>query len=335
MAYHLKRGEAVPEGIRRVVRDELESASGLLGKANGRNRDEAVHEARKSVKKVRAVLRLMSGELGPVAADENRRLRNLAGKLSALRDTAVMVETFDGLRPHLGADLDAAMLDGIHARLLKAKQQATSGALKGESLKKMGDALKQAAKRVNKWPLRRDGFTAIAPGLGKTFRRGRKALDTAREDPEPANYHEWRKRVKDHWYHIRLLEDAWTDVLPAYEKSLKDLETWLGDDHNLVVLRDQLVAWGDAAGDAKQIGKVLDGIDRRQKELRDSAVSLGERIYAVKPREFTRETRNLWKAWQSQPVALENEQKPEDQASRPKPVKAAGKSGAAPAGAVA
>jgi len=46
------------------------------------------------------------------------------------------------------------------------------------------------------------------------------------------------RRVKDHWYHARLLENMWAQVMNGYEESLKDLETRLGDDHNLVVLYD-------------------------------------------------------------------------------------------------
>ena len=76
--------------------------------------------------------------------------------------------------------------------------------------------------------------------MERTFRAGRAALENVRENPTADNFHDLRKRVKDHWYHIRLLEGLWTDVMQAHEKSLKDLETWLGDDHNLAVLRERI-----------------------------------------------------------------------------------------------
>ena len=59
MAYHLESGETVPEGIRRVIREEIESAAGQLAGKGDPNRDEAIHEARKSVKKIRGALRLV------------------------------------------------------------------------------------------------------------------------------------------------------------------------------------------------------------------------------------------------------------------------------------
>ena len=107
-----------------------------------------------------------------------------------------------------------------------------------------------------------------APALKKHIAPDAKALTRARKDPRPENYHELRKRVKDHWYHIRLLESLWTGMMSAYEKSLKDLETWLGNDHNLAVLREKIVAEPAFYGKQKDIDLTLDLIDRYQKELR-------------------------------------------------------------------
>jgi len=123
-----------------------------------------------------------------------------------------------------------------------------------------------------------------------------------RKNPRPENYHEWRKRVKDHWYHVRLLESLWSDVMRAHEKSLKDLESWLGEDHNLVVLREKIVAEPNLYGAQEETDLVLDLIDKYQKELRDNSLLLGERIYEERPRQFMRRMKHLWRAWQAQPA---------------------------------
>ena len=77
MAYKFKAGESVPESIRRIVTEELESAADELDGAAGAKREEAIHEARKSVKKSRAILRLLRPELGATAKSENKALRKL------------------------------------------------------------------------------------------------------------------------------------------------------------------------------------------------------------------------------------------------------------------
>ena len=42
------------------------------------------------------------------------------------------------------------------------------------------------------------------------------AMDAAAKDPTADNFHEWRKRVKDHWYHSRLLWPVWQKPMKAF-----------------------------------------------------------------------------------------------------------------------
>jgi hypothetical protein len=150
-------------------------------------------------------------------------------------------------------------------------------------------------------------------------------MATAQDDPRPENYHEWRKRVKDHWYHVRLLESLWTEVIQAREASLKNLETWLGDDHNLVVLRDKLSNEPEKYGDADGVHLFLALAGEHQKELRENALSLGQRIYEEKPRQFTQSMSKLWDVWQQQPDSMKEIQKEQRKAPQKQPGKAASK----------
>src|SRR5262249_28360080 len=129
--------------------------------------------------------------------------------------------------------------------------------------------------------------------------QGRKALLRADSNGLSEDFHEWRKRVKDHWYHVRLLENLWTDIMKGYEKSLKHLETWLGDDHNLVLLQDLLTSHPERFGGQEEIDLCLELIADRQKELRKEAVGLGELVYKEKPRAFAQRMRGLWKTWKN------------------------------------
>jgi CHAD domain-containing protein len=310
MGYHLKRSESVPEGIRRIASEELESAASQLDMGEPRNQDEAIHEARKSVKKVRALLRLMQVDLGDTYREESSLLRDAGRKLSQFRDASAIIEILDDLKQKSRDELNAGTFDRIGRELLARKEQAEK---QGDIQKVLADiaaSLRAASKRVEAWPLQTDGFPAIAPGLLQTFRRGRRALARVQDCPRPENYHEWRKRAKDLWYHARLLEDLWTDIMKAYETSLDDIQTWLGDDHNLVLLREQIVAEPDSYRNGEEISLVLRLAEKHQKDLRDSARSLGKRIYyEERPREFVYRMKQLWDEWQVQPESLEELQK--------------------------
>jgi CHAD domain-containing protein len=116
----------------------------------------------------------------------------------------------------------------------------------------------------------------------------------------PENLHELRKRIKDHWYHVRLLEGIWSETMGAREKSLKALETWLGEDHNLFVLSERLIAEPAKYGTKRGLESVLQSIRSWQTELRDRALPLAERVYEEKPFEFTRRMKHLWQIWKSE-----------------------------------
>ena len=163
-------------------------------------------------------------------------------------------------------------------------------------LNRAAASLRAAAGRVRRWPLLASGFGAISPGLERTFRQGKEAMARARKRDRPEDFHEWRKRAKDHWYHVRLLENRGTDAIRDDEKRLHDLETWLGDDHNLVLLDLHLRAHRGLHGRAEDVECCLGLIRRRQRELREKSLELGAHVYREKPREFVRRTGRLWDA---------------------------------------
>lgn len=328
MAYRLKKGESIADGIRRVVHEETESAIGGLSHSSGKKRDEGIHEARKSIKKIRGLLRLARPQLGRIYRTENRRLGDIGRKLSEIRDATAIIEVFDGLagkhKDGLQKNTFALVRKGLEANKREMLQRAGMA----DAVKRATAALRSIQKRVDSWPLKQDGFNAIGTGLEERYRRGRKAMAVARKDDTPENFHEWRKRVKDHWYHVRLLESLWTDVMQAHENSLHDLETWLGDDHNLVVLRGNIEKQPENYGDEKTVGLFLTLLAQEQKELRERSLSLGERVYERKPRRFVQDMEKLWDAWQQEPDSMKDEQKEQRQAAKKQPARAAnGRSG--------
>ena len=294
MPYHLKPGERVPAGVKRIAREEIEAAVSQLRGRGDAHRDRAIHEARKNVKKIRGLLRLMRPELGEIYFRENIFFRAAGMQLSKFRDAGAMVETFDALREKYRDELGRGGLSSIRRGLIARKRQAEKQGGIEAVLDQTAVALRRSAKRIGTWPLTSTGFEAIAPGLQATFRSGRKALARARKHPLPENYHEWRKRVKDHWYHVRLLEGIWDETMPAYERRLKDLETWLGEDHNLVVLQDTVMAEPGLYGQKTEIELFVKLLREYRKELRGDALALGERIYDEEPGHFTRRIRRQW-----------------------------------------
>ena len=93
--------------------------------------------------------------------------------------------------------------------------------------------------------------------------------------------HEWRKRVKDHWYHVRLLGAG-----TAYEKRLKQLEDSLGEFLNLGMLREHAIGAPP---------ELVAAINEEEDEMRKRALELGGKLYRQKPGAAVRMLRKGWK----------------------------------------
>ncbi|HEY3936672.1 MAG TPA: CHAD domain-containing protein [Bryobacteraceae bacterium] len=287
MSYRLKKSESVPHGIKRVAMEQIESAIEQL--ARGKDRVEAIHEARKSIKRIRGALRLVQCELGATYHLENARLRDVGRGLSSIRDAAAMIEVFDWLIEKHGVDFAQ-----IRRALEKSKQQAEQSPGGTQVVSDAIAGLRAIGRRAEDWPLRADGFGAIAPGMASTYRRGRKALKKAQQNGSPELFHGLRKRVKEQWYQVRLLEGVWTPALEARERDLKRVETWLGDDHNLTLLQGELGRESGGYGVLEDVEHFLTLSMREQTELRTNAISRSQLLYEEKPKVFVEYIGKIW-----------------------------------------
>ena len=133
------------------------------------------------------------------------------------------------------------------------------------------------------WPLDSEDFEAVEPGLRRAYRRGRRSFRTAAADPTVENLHEWRKRVKDLWYHQQLLEFVNPELMEPAADGAHHLSDLLGDDHDLAVLGDAV----DEIAPPDARPALHKAIGRRRAELQADAFKLGRRIYKEKPKAFT------------------------------------------------
>jgi CHAD domain-containing protein len=283
-AYRLKPKESLPEGIPRVARGRIDHAVDELRGKTDSSAEEAVHEARKALKKLRALLRLARGELGESSfARENTCFRDAGRELAAARDSDVMLDTLKALDipAELGWDLRKEIQAHRDGNGDGGRRAAAAGVVA---------MLREARGRVDDWPLERDSFAALRDGLERTYRRGRRDFKAVRANPSAEGLHEWRKRVKELWYHHTLLRPLWPPVMQAVGDEAHELADRLGDDHDLVVL----AGWMRENADANP--EFFEAVDRRRAELQADAMALGARLYADKPSNYVRRLRRLWEA---------------------------------------
>src|SRR6266849_4654696 len=93
MSYCLKLREPLSDGLKRIFREQIQSALELC-RHPAKQRAVTVHEVRKYLKKLRAALRLAKDEVGKNRyACEDRCVREVGRLVSDLRDAHVRLQT--------------------------------------------------------------------------------------------------------------------------------------------------------------------------------------------------------------------------------------------------
>jgi CHAD domain-containing protein len=290
--------ESPSEGMRRVARGRAERAAERLREAQRADDPaELIHGARKDLKKLRAMARLLRAELGEDGyRAENARWREAGRLLSPSRDAEVKLETLEALRGRFSDALPAGATAEWVALLEAERERALASAREGGStaISAALELVEEGRERIESWPLERDSWRLVGPGLRRAYRRGRRRMRDAAEQPDGEGLHEWRKRVKDLWYQLRILRGA-TPEPPADCVDLADrLADALGDHHDLTALREDLRARDLPRVPAPALEAA---IAARRAELATAAFDLGEKLYARKPKAFVGEMRAGWKEW--------------------------------------
>jgi CHAD domain-containing protein len=295
VAFRLKTGEAVSSDIRRIVLQQLDRATSELTSIGDPESDQAIHDARRRVKKIRAIIRLVRPVLNK-AHRADPELRRVSKMLAPVADGQGVIDTLSQLLKRYRRELPRKTAAAIRTDLIDRSRQIDSKASKQGVLEKAQMTLRAERRRVKNWRLRAEGFSALAPGLKNSVRRARFAMMTAWLHPSAQHHHTWRRHVKNHWFHVRLLSARCGYRLQPYQRQLEALDGILGEYHNLVLLHEVLVS--DSTLAQREVGRCLRIVQRYQSELRRQAQVLGIRIYSEKPRRFVRRVRELWDAHQ-------------------------------------
>jgi CHAD domain-containing protein len=290
MAYRFKIEESLEKGFRRVAR--LQIARALQELDGSVDVAKHVHESRKAIKRLRALLRLVRPAIGDKAFKaRTAALRDVALALSAHRDHSILDETITKLERHAGNEHGALLAE---VRRLAAPAHASGGDLDATTVGALRDSLVREGQRLDKLKFKSAAGTTFAPGLQHSYERGRTALSKACKKPSDLSFHDLRKASQWHWRHMALLSRAWPEYFEVRVAAARELSQILGDDHDLAVLSAAAkhVLAGPERAQIEQL------IRDRQEALRREAHPRAQRLFAERPRDFVSRISFYWEAGQ-------------------------------------
>ena len=299
MTLQIAEKERLLDGISRIGNEIIDiTVDDLLNTPLGPN--EAIHEARKSCKRLRALIRLVRGQVDEERYQQaNFHFRDASRLMSPVRDSNVLVVTLDAVQKNFGVETGLRTFAGIRERLESHHQAQVEALLNEKKVNEIAAALLEDGRcYFDNFALDTDGFGAIRFGIRRAYRRGRSSLERIqRKGGEPEDFHEWRKRVKYLWHQVEFLTPIWPDAMGQNAVILHRLSDYLGDAHDLAVLANWLAENEIYEAHQKDVAVLIPLVLRWMKAFEGTAIPLGCRLFAEDADAFTIRMEQYYETW--------------------------------------
>ena len=270
-----------PAETKQLLLTDLSMARSALAEPS-ENRDEAVHRARRRLKRVRSLLRILRPVPGRDQANRGDAVKSAYRLLSSARDADAMLGAARWLKAH-GDENDTVVLSALVERLEAAASAAHATALPVDAIQAL---LRTAESEIASLTEGFDSEELFLGGLLRSYRRGRNCYRHALDDADAETLHDWRKETK-HQLHIGQFIVGRTRATDKSRlKDLDQLAECLGDNNDLVNLAANLRQGLCVGGSEVDILAVEALIIRRRRKLVRHALELGEELYGERTKRF-------------------------------------------------
>jgi len=292
MAYRFKRRESVRAGFRRIASELCAALRTHLASADAPD----IHEARKTGKVLRALLRLCRGAIDPAEFTAiDHAVRDIGRHLGPARDAEVRRRSFQRLlttHPDCDPRPFATVTRALNAQARTARRRALSATV----LTQRGCEIEAVCERLCALEFHERGWAAIERGLHRTYAHARRPLRKKTPLTDEAR-HAWRKHIKALWSHTRLLAGVRKRKMSPLIDDLDTLGELFGEERDLAMLaahlRSRLLR--DAPPRVREPLFAL--IEESRAELYRVARNEAAELLEEKPRAFTRRIEKWWREW--------------------------------------
>ena len=280
MSFRIEKHTALfANGFREALRGQLAHAIKELDVSSRIPRAARIHSARRRVKKVRSVYRLLeAAEFPRVSQIDHDLLRDASAEVALPRCMDANVKALKKLCSHSGSD----RLRFSKAFAVLEKQRFATSPGTAASMRKAATLLKGALSRIESWDDDSIRWMNVRRGLELFYKRGRTAFRKAAEDSTTENFHKLRKCAKEIFHSLKLVHSVNPKAVRRLSRPAKKLGAMLGIDHDLAILQETLGQCG--IGNEKTVIEKL--ITTRRHKLQCKALRLGAKYFSRKPGAF-------------------------------------------------
>jgi CHAD domain-containing protein len=253
---------------------------------------ETVHEVRKTLKRWRALMRLLARPLGEQADQMRSEARELMRAIAGARDAQSALDALNDLRK-VDLPISSTSIETIRARLTKMRDAAEAKSFTKAMRDRLSRYLDYATLSLERWPLKVIDFDIVTDGLTSTYRRARQLVPDTWSDSEAEHLHDLRRRVVEHRHQMDIIEPLWPRLGKVWAEEAQRLRNQLGSCQDLAVLAELTAPHQPLAPWRSRLAPLISA--RRDAHLK-SAARLAGRLFAEKPKAFRRRIAALWSA---------------------------------------
>lgn len=293
--FRISKRESVSGNIRRILLEQIDYIIAHC-ESEQENIHKSIHEIRKSIKRIRAVLRMVREEIGYSSYyRENVFYRDRNRGTSDLRTYNVLVLTLEEVMKNLGGKVPREELEQLTGPIREKREALLSGVMSDDRmLRQLGKDFRKARKRLEDLPVDNEGFEVFYGGMFRIYRQGKEYLHSVKENPDVHLLHDMRKRMKYLWYQVEILRPIYPATLKAFANSLENITEKLGIYHDLAVLEEYL---GEHDGGLETVLRqtLLDACAFRREGLLPGIIRMSEAAYSEKPEAFMHRMQEYWR----------------------------------------
>ncbi|HEX9621564.1 MAG TPA: CHAD domain-containing protein [Polyangiaceae bacterium] len=287
MAYRLSSPNRVLGQVRDIALEIVATDVALVTKMK-EEPDEGIHRFRRNVKRLRALIRLRRHASVGSGSFENAVLRECSRMLAEARRALVMLETFESL-----ALAPAERFEPMRRALARRHRDAVSAALAPAVSSELGSLLDSVKHHIEGWSEGELSNKELSSAFGQSYAAARRALKRAAKKPSSERLHDFRKRVKAHGDQLELLKPLLGDDPIFKAGKLSKLGDLLGEERDLQELRALLLEVGPSVLGTEATLEIIAELQARATPLAETALEVGERRFAERPRHFRAEVTRL------------------------------------------
>lgn len=299
MSYRINPVKPLGQEVRRLVAAAAGSAKAAL--AVGEGGAAAAWEARKAIKRARSALRLVRDGGRPACKACNEDLRAVQAALARPREAEAHREAAEAMRQWCagqGNGSGAKLFDRIHTTLAQPARACHHAGAWRETPADLPQRLDRAVLALDGFG---DGLASreqrriVEKGLLSALRKAALHFDMAVEAETPEAWHEFRKHVKHHRMHMRLLRTAWPGMLRLRADVARLVQIDLGEDHDIWLLQGLaernpgMAEWPDG------IAELTACVEARSRLLRKNAAQGAAYLFRDDPAVLAHSVGRLWK----------------------------------------